>query len=203
MGYSSIAAAVAVNTTIAAAAGTLSCLFIVMLHQYFALGVVTWDLLIAGNGALAGLVSITGPAAFVQTWAALLIGLTGGGVYYASSIFNLRVLKVRPGAARPPALLPARPGRRRCAEAEGCGQGARSAMQLACVRLRFFLLILGCCGAAQVDDPVDAIAVHAACGVWGMLASAAFADAGMVGAWFGDRPGAGDVVSGQTRSHSS
>ena len=27
----------------------------------------------------------------------------------------------------------------------------------------------------QVDDPLDAIAVHAGCGVWGLIASAAFA----------------------------
>ena len=45
---------------VAAAAGTLSCLFIAMAHNYFSLGVIVWDLIIAGNGALAGLVSITG-----------------------------------------------------------------------------------------------------------------------------------------------
>lgn len=33
-----------------------------MAHNYFSLGVVVWDLIIAGNGALAGLVSITGEA---------------------------------------------------------------------------------------------------------------------------------------------
>lgn len=31
-----------------------------MAYQYFTLGVVVWDLIIAGNGALAGLVAITG-----------------------------------------------------------------------------------------------------------------------------------------------
>jgi hypothetical protein len=37
-----------------------------MVHQYISLGVVTWDLINAGNGALGGLVSITGSAVFVQ-----------------------------------------------------------------------------------------------------------------------------------------
>lgn len=59
-GVSAISAAVAVNTTMAAAAGTISCLFIAMVHQYVSLGVIVWDLIIAGNGALAGLVAITG-----------------------------------------------------------------------------------------------------------------------------------------------
>jgi Amt family ammonium transporter len=45
---------------VAGAAGTLATLFIAMAHNYFSLGVVIWDLIIAGNGALAGLVSITG-----------------------------------------------------------------------------------------------------------------------------------------------
>ena len=50
-GYSSISAAIAVNTTISAAAATVSTLFVSMLHQYLSLGVVVWDLIIAGGGA--------------------------------------------------------------------------------------------------------------------------------------------------------
>jgi len=49
VGYSSISAAIAVNTTISAAAATVSTLFISMLHQYLSLGVVVWDLIIAGG----------------------------------------------------------------------------------------------------------------------------------------------------------
>ncbi len=57
-------------------------------------GVVVWDLIIAGNGALAGLVSITGPCGFVNTWAAFIIGGIGGFVYFVSSKVNLNLLKV-------------------------------------------------------------------------------------------------------------
>lgn len=63
---------VAVNTNLAAAAGvigaTLSALFIFK----------TLDVSQMGNGAIAGLVAITAPCAFVDAWAAVLIGLVGG-----------------------------------------------------------------------------------------------------------------------------
>ncbi|PSC70378.1 ammonium transporter isoform B [Micractinium conductrix] len=124
VGYSSISAAIAVNTTISAAAATVSTLFASMLHQYLSLGVVVWDLIIAGNGALAGLVAITGGCAFVQTWAALIIGLVAGLVYYGSSKLVLHKMRI--------------------------------------------------------DDPLDAIAVHAAGAMWGMLGCAAFAAPNMV-----------------------
>ena len=39
----------AVNTTISAAAATVSTLLVSMLHQYLTLGVVVWDLIIAGE----------------------------------------------------------------------------------------------------------------------------------------------------------
>ncbi len=49
----------------------------------------------AGNGALAGLVAITGGCAFVQTWAAMLIGFIAGLVYYGLSKLILHRLRVR------------------------------------------------------------------------------------------------------------
>jgi ammonia channel protein AmtB len=39
----------------------------------------------------------------------------------------------------------------------------------------------------QIDDPLDAIAVHAGCGIWGLLATAAFAAPGMVSDVYGAR----------------
>ncbi|PRW45098.1 ammonium transporter [Chlorella sorokiniana] len=132
IGFSSISAAIAVNTTISAAAATVSTLLVSMLHQYLTLGVVVWDLIIAGNGALAGLVAITGGCAFVNTWAAMIIGFLAGVIYYAASKFILHRL--------------------------------------------------------MIDDPLDAIAVHAGGGIWGMLACAAFAAPNMVTDWYGSHP---------------
>lgn len=139
-GYSSVSAAVAVNTTIGAATGAIATLFTVMLHTYISTRVVVWDLVIAGNGALAGLVAITGPCAYVQTWSAVIIGAISGPVMYAASLINLHLLKI--------------------------------------------------------DDPLDAIAVHAAAGVWGLLGSAAFAAPDMVTAVYGANP-----VTGEQRAY--
>ncbi len=48
MGFSGITAGIAVNTTISAAAATISTLLAAMIHNYLSLGVVVWDLIIAG-----------------------------------------------------------------------------------------------------------------------------------------------------------
>jgi Amt family ammonium transporter len=69
---------------------------------------------------LAGLVSVTAPAAFIEGWAALIIGAIGGVLVVASVLFVERKLKV--------------------------------------------------------DDPVGAISVHGACGIWGVLSLGIFAD---------------------------
>jgi len=63
---------VTVNTTLAAGTAALAA----MLFQYSRTG--KWDLVYCLNGSLAGLVAITAPCAYVPTWAAVLIGLTGG-----------------------------------------------------------------------------------------------------------------------------
>lgn len=118
-GVSSITALVAINTTLGAASGAISTLFVTLAYEHYKNGVMVYDLLLCGNGALGGLVSITGGACFVYPWAAIIIGFIGGIVYFISSKVNLHVLKV--------------------------------------------------------DDPLDAVAVHAGCGVWGLIAISAFA----------------------------
>lgn len=63
---------VAVNTTLAAAAGALGAMFFI----YFRTG--KWDLAFILNGSLAGLVGITAGCASVAPLGALIIGLTAG-----------------------------------------------------------------------------------------------------------------------------
>jgi Amt family ammonium transporter len=70
---------VAVNTTLAAAAGSMSAMF----YVYFFKGG-KWDLGFILNGSLAGLVGITAGCAFVAPWGALVIGIVTGVVVVLS-----------------------------------------------------------------------------------------------------------------------
>ena len=65
---------VAVNTNLAAAAGVLGATLMSLLLMK------TLDVSQMGNGAIAGLAAITAPCAFVDPWAAILIGFVGGGI---------------------------------------------------------------------------------------------------------------------------
>jgi ammonium transporter, Amt family len=71
-------AEIAVNTTLASAAGVIGALvtsFLVMR---------TVDVGMSGNGAIAGLVAITAPCAYVATWASVVIGLVAGCLMVAT-----------------------------------------------------------------------------------------------------------------------
>ncbi len=72
VGDGSLIALVAINTNLAAAAGGISAM--IMVWKMFGKP----DLSMAMNGALAGLVAITAPCAFVDPWAAIAIGTVGG-----------------------------------------------------------------------------------------------------------------------------
>lgn len=63
---------IAVNTNLAAAAGCLAALIFMKLRHG------KWDLSMSLNGVLAGLVAITAPCAWVEAWAAVVIGLIAG-----------------------------------------------------------------------------------------------------------------------------
>ena len=104
---------IAVNTNLAAAAGGLMALLIAYWKTK------KWDIGMLINGILAGLVAVTAPCAWIEGWAAIVIGLIGGMLMYASVKFL---------------------------EAKG------------------------------VDDPVGAVSVHGACGLWGLLSVGFFAD---------------------------
>ncbi|MGG3562286.1 ammonium transporter [Neobacillus rhizosphaerae] len=76
---------VAINTNLAAAAGTVAAMII----SWMVLGKADVPMML--NGALAGLVAITASCAFVDTWAAVLIGFIAGFlVFYSIRFFENR-----------------------------------------------------------------------------------------------------------------
>lgn len=109
------------NTFLAGSAGALASMF--LMWKLFGKP----DASMTANGALAGLVAITAPCAFVAPWAAIIIGTVAGLLVVGSVLFIERVLKI--------------------------------------------------------DDPVGAISVHGANGLWGIIALGIFAD-GTYGAGF-------------------
>jgi ammonium transporter, Amt family len=87
VGDGSVIALVAINTNLAAAAGAIAA----MITVWFKVG--KPDLSMVMNGALAGLVAITAPCAFVSPPAAILIGAIGG-VLVVFATFMLDDLKI-------------------------------------------------------------------------------------------------------------
>ncbi len=78
-------AAIIVTTNLAAAAGAIAA----MSTSWITNG--KPDVGMTGNGALAGLVAITAPCAFVDAWAAVVIGLVGGTIVVFSVYFFDRI----------------------------------------------------------------------------------------------------------------
>lgn len=133
-GSAATAALCAVTTTIAAAAACVSCLFLDTFVEYSKTGEFAYELTMAMNGALGGLVSITAGCSVVTPGCALVIGIIGGFVYYG---FSKLLIKLK------------------------------------------------------IDDAVDAVPVHFACGIWGCIAVGFFADPALmsVAGFNGDVPG--------------
>jgi ammonium transporter, Amt family len=77
------AARCAVTTTLAAGAAGIMTLIIIKLRDGF------FDLVSSLNGVIAGLVSITACCAFVDGWAAVVIGMVGAVVYIAGAMLTL------------------------------------------------------------------------------------------------------------------
>lgn len=60
------------------------------MHSYYYYGYHTYDVTYTMNGCLTGLVAITSPAASVETWAAVLIGMGAGAAYLIGSKLMIR-----------------------------------------------------------------------------------------------------------------
>jgi len=78
---------IAVNTTLAAAAASLTALILVLVKTR------KFDLGMALNGVLAGLVAITAPCAWVEAWAAVVIGIIAG-IILVAGVYFLEAIKV-------------------------------------------------------------------------------------------------------------
>jgi Amt family ammonium transporter len=72
---------IALTTTLAAAAGVLGAMFMSYLYRR------NIDVGMGGNGAIAALVGITAPCAFVAPWASIIIGFVAGVIMYATLVF--------------------------------------------------------------------------------------------------------------------
>ena len=78
----------AVNTLLSGATGAVVAMYITLIVKGKA------DILMACNGALAGLVGITAPVNFVDPWAAVVIGAIAAPVMYGSVMLMERVFKI-------------------------------------------------------------------------------------------------------------
>merc|ERR1712106_509352 len=84
-GQGDTAALCAVTTTLSAATGSITAMFIDTLIGMCTEGHAEYDITMAMNGALGGLVAITANCSVVEPWAAVLIGLISGIVYVFAS----------------------------------------------------------------------------------------------------------------------
>jgi len=72
---------IAVTTTLAAAAGVLGAMIMSYVYRR------NVDVGMGGNGAIAALVAITAPCAFVAPWASIVIGFVAGVIMYLTLVF--------------------------------------------------------------------------------------------------------------------
>ncbi|HEX2729739.1 MAG TPA: ammonium transporter, partial [Rubrobacteraceae bacterium] len=81
MAASTQIADIALTTTLAAAAGVLGAMIMSYVYRRHV------DVGMGGNGAIAALVAITAPCAFVAPWASVVIGLVAGIVMYMTLVY--------------------------------------------------------------------------------------------------------------------
>lgn len=90
-GSAHTAALCAVTTTLSAASGCVTAMAFDSFMEARVTGETTYDLTMAMNGALGGLVAITAGCSVVYPWAAVVIGIVGGLVYYGFSKFLIKM----------------------------------------------------------------------------------------------------------------
>jgi len=88
---SKIASLAAVNTTLSAAMGGVSALFLKLVIEERRTGEPRFDIVHAMNGCLSGLVSVTAGCAVVEPWAAVVVGFVAGSLYVGSSELLIRM----------------------------------------------------------------------------------------------------------------
>lgn len=83
----------AVTTTMAAASGAVSCMFLDSLLDASKTGEVSYDLTCTMNGCLSGLVAVTSGCATMDPWGALIVGFVAGALYLLASktLIKLRI----------------------------------------------------------------------------------------------------------------
>jgi ammonia channel protein AmtB len=86
-----VAALAAVNTSLAAASGAVGALFANLYIEERRTGEYSFDLTVAMNGTLAGLVAVTAPCGTIETWAAICVGLVAGWIYLMGSKLLLKL----------------------------------------------------------------------------------------------------------------
>ena len=89
--HATLAQNAAVSTTLAASSGALSALLAKLWITERETGEPVYSLSDTLMGCLAGLVSITGCCAYIQAWAAIIIGLVSGLVYLSGSHLLIRL----------------------------------------------------------------------------------------------------------------
>ena len=86
-----VASIAAVNTTLSAASAAVSALFTHLLIEERTTGEAKFDLVMAMNGAISGLVAVTSGCAVLEPWAAVVVGTIAGWLYLLTSSLLLKL----------------------------------------------------------------------------------------------------------------
>jgi ammonium transporter, Amt family len=90
-GTDAVAALAAVNTTLSAGMAGMSAMFINLIVLERTTGEAYFDLTYLMNGALSGLVAVTGGCAVFEPWVSAIIGFIAGLVYLVGSKLLVRL----------------------------------------------------------------------------------------------------------------